>query len=248
MADSYKCGTCEHWGGIAMGSSTGKCYDRSSNPHYYNGDILSANDGCQSWKQSSFLARLERERKEEERKKREREEWLKTDEGQRWLAAEEERKEKEEREHQAWLKTPEGQKWQEAEKVKGKMKRIIMIVVRSIIIIFGAAVGTFLGLILVGFASDGAGYTILIIGAIIGLVFSVVLFFLCKHFCIGAGEGAVLGVKIGVIGYVVILIIVSIAFGQGGNFIVAALAGAIGGAVKGAVIGIIGGVYDYFDL
>jgi len=185
---------------------------------------------------------------------REREEWLKTDEGQRWLT-EEERKRKEqeerkqeerkqkEREQKAWLKTPEGQKWQKAEEAK----RIIMIVIRCIIIIFGAALGTFLGLILVSLFSGGisSGY---IVGSIFGFVSSVILFFLCKHSCIDAGEGAVFGVKIGAIGYAIILIIISIAYGQGEYFILAALAGAIGGAINGAIIGVIGGTYDYFDL
>lgn len=62
MNENYrgKCLTCEHWGGNAnfMGGNieqlrgaTGKCYDKgSNNPNYYNGERLSSNDGCGSWK------------------------------------------------------------------------------------------------------------------------------------------------------------------------------------------------------
>jgi len=45
-----KCGSCIHWGGNATGRSIGKCFNKgSNNPHYFNGDRLSADDGCQFW-------------------------------------------------------------------------------------------------------------------------------------------------------------------------------------------------------
>jgi len=66
-----------------------------------------------------------REREERERKEHEHQEWLKTENGQKWQAEENERKRKEleererkEREHQEWLASEEGQKWQAEEKAK----------------------------------------------------------------------------------------------------------------------------------
>jgi len=54
-----KCLTCEHWGGntkVAGGNfepfkqATGKCFcSGKNNPHYANGDRLTANDGCMFW-------------------------------------------------------------------------------------------------------------------------------------------------------------------------------------------------------
>ena len=60
LSEGKKCLTCEHWGGnstLMYGGSleecrqaTGKCSDsKSNNPNYYNGNRLSANDGCNFW-------------------------------------------------------------------------------------------------------------------------------------------------------------------------------------------------------
>jgi len=61
------CFTCDHW------AISGRCLcDGTSgggyNPHYYDGDILSADDSCEFWKKS--LAIEEQERQERERQER----------------------------------------------------------------------------------------------------------------------------------------------------------------------------------
>jgi len=117
------CGTC-HW--ILR---DGRCSNHDS-PHGLNRDQMSASDSCSYYMMNPILRRSieaqqeeqerqERERQERERKERERQEWLKTAEGQKWLADEKERKHKEleeherkERIHQEWLKTEEGQRLQ----------------------------------------------------------------------------------------------------------------------------------------
>jgi len=110
------CDTC-HW----KMSSDGRCM-RGQSPN-----------NCSEYMMDPRLKRAmeeHREREERERKERERQEWLKTDEGKKWQAEEDERKRKEreererkEREHQEWLKTEEGQRWQAEEKQKEAEKK-----------------------------------------------------------------------------------------------------------------------------
>ena len=89
MSDNNKCLTCEHWGGnssVFRGNfapfrqATGRCFC-NGNPHYYNSDTMSANDGCDYWKKHPQVesehdrkAREEREQREYERRECEREE------------------------------------------------------------------------------------------------------------------------------------------------------------------------------
>jgi len=146
MGGLYKCSTC-HWH-----NRDGSCSSNRS-PHGLNRDYMSDNDSCSSYEMNYELKRdIERqeERKERERKEREHQEWLASEEGQKWQAEqkrkeEKERKERErkEREHQEWLASEEGQQWQaeqkrkeeEEETRKNKNKNISKI---GIFLLFGA--------------------------------------------------------------------------------------------------------------
>ena len=44
-AGDYKCGSCQHWA-----SGSGKCFcSGKNNPHYFNGDRMNADSGCEYW-------------------------------------------------------------------------------------------------------------------------------------------------------------------------------------------------------
>jgi len=101
------CLTCAYWGGNTSArpgcdfnlfkNATGKCYCKGkNNPHYANGDRLGANDGCEFWEKHPCvlsereIAEREAQAKEEERKHQE---WLASEEGQRWQAEEKKQRE-----------------------------------------------------------------------------------------------------------------------------------------------------------
>jgi len=107
------CGTCEYWGGSRC------CDSMHNNPHYYNGDRMSANNSCEYWAEKSYMSttedEVERYIKEERRKdavkaheaheKREREERIKREQR--------EREDRERKEREEWLKTEQGKEWLE---------------------------------------------------------------------------------------------------------------------------------------
>ena len=117
-----KCLDCKHWGGNGR-ASTGRCFC-NGNPHYYNNDILTADDGCGSWERHPSIKTDEEARREMERYEREFEE----KERQRKALEEYEK-----RKYKEWLASPEGQSWQRRDKAKKKRAPFIRCIIGGII-------------------------------------------------------------------------------------------------------------------
>jgi hypothetical protein len=225
--DYGKCLTCEHWlGNVYVGKQeynfeavrhvTGKCTCRG-NPHWHNDDVLSANDGCQFWGESPLVRAAKKYHEERERNEREHQEWLATEEGQRWQAEEKQRKEEEhERKKKNWA----------INEIRTIRNRIIRCILSGVI-----------GLLFCLLMANTGGEL-----GIVGYFF-IIIFSVCIGFVIGWSDdsdfgthfaGAVMGAFYGAISFAIVFY-----FGRAGFF-----SGVFCGAFTGLIIGIFSRIFN----